>query len=232
MSLTLTLSGNSSILTANYFPPIDLKERNYICGLVDFQTYNSIPNVDERNNNFNLGGKDYIIPTGSYEIGDIEKFLRIELNIPKSSERKLIIKPNNNTLKCEIFATETIDFEKKNTIGGLLGFSKRKLKPNIWHFSDLFVDINKVNIIRVECNIISGTYINNQQAHILHEFSIGVSPGYKIIEVPRNVIYLPLTINKISSLTIKLVDQNGEIINFRGETITIRIHLKSNNDNI
>lgn len=45
MALTITLSGNSSILTADYFPPIELvKHLDYVCGLVDFQTYNSIPN--------------------------------------------------------------------------------------------------------------------------------------------------------------------------------------------
>jgi len=229
MSLTLTLSGNSSILTADYFPPIDLSQESYVCGLVDFQTYNSIPNVDIDNNIFPFGITSIKTPTGSYEISDIEKYVKTELGISnKPSEKKFLqIRPNNNTLKCEIYSSEEIDFKKEKTIGELLGFSKKKLEPKKLHVSDLFVDINKINIIRVECNIITGTYINGEEAHILHEFSIGVGPGYKIIEVPRNVIYLPVTFKRVSSLTIKFLDQNGRLINFRGETITIRLHLKS-----
>jgi len=229
MSITLTLNGNSSILTNNFFPPIDLREKEYICGLADFQTYNSIPNIDEENNKFIIGDKTVTIPIGSYEIEDIEKFLRKELQITKTDKNKLIIRANNNTLKCEIFADMEIDFTREDTIGRLLGFSRKKLSLNKWHTSDLFVDINKINIIRVECNIISGTYIDGKEAHILHEFSINVSPGYKIIEVPKNVIYLPVTVNQISSITIKLLDQNGNLINFRGEAITIRLHLKIQN---
>jgi hypothetical protein len=90
-----------------------------------------------------------------------------------------------------------------------------------------------VNIIRLECDIIGGTYLNGDEEHILHEFSIRVSPGYKIIEVPRNVIYLPVTVNEIGSVTVKLIDQNGHKINFKTEEeISIRIHLKPENDTI
>lgn len=54
-SLTLTLTGNSSHLKADYFPPIDLSQGEYVCGLIDFQTFNSIPNIDEINNKFHYG---------------------------------------------------------------------------------------------------------------------------------------------------------------------------------
>lgn len=231
MSLTLTLSGNDSNLTAEYFPPIVLKS-NYVCGLIDFQSYNSIPNVDDLNNLLHIGENVISFPIGSYEIGDINNFIQKKLidinkkrkNLVRKSEIKLVA--NNNTLKCEILSSDVIDFSKPNSIGSLLGFSKKKLESNILHESDLYVDINKVNAIRVECNIIDGTYINNQSAHILHEFSIKVSPGYKIIEVPSNVIYLPVNVRRITSLSLKFIDQDGRIINFRGEKITVRLHLK------
>ena len=45
MSLTLTLSGKSTVLTANYFPAIDLSDDDYELGLVIFETYHRIPNV-------------------------------------------------------------------------------------------------------------------------------------------------------------------------------------------
>lgn len=221
--MTLTLSGRSSHLSAEYFPPLNL-DQYYVCGLIDFQTYNSIPNVDERNNLFHIGEYEIEIPTGTYEIDDIAKFISEELLL-RNSTALVRIEANNNTMMSEIESNEKIYFNKDRTIGKLLGFSKCILDSDVLHLSDLPVDINKVNIIRVECNIITGSYFNNKPVHTIHEFSPETGAGYKIIEVPRNVIYLPVNVKRISSLTLKLVDQDGDLINFRGERITVRLHL-------
>lgn len=230
MSITLSLTGNSSVLTAEYFPPLELPG-DYVCGLIDFQTYNSIPNIDESNNLIHIGSTVIEIPVGSYEIDNIETF--IQQCLSKSSEGgEISIKANNNTLKSEVRANKIIHFNKERSIAPLLGFGERVLEPNILHTSELPVNINKVNTIRIECNIISGSFINNNQVHMLHEFSPNVGPGYKIVEVPKYVIYLPVNVKRISSLTLKLVDQDGDLINFRGETITARLHLKPQNANL
>lgn len=260
-SLTLTLSGNQSILKTEYFPPIELGNGVYVCGLIDFQTFNSIPNINRFNNQFhyienNIGShptsveitksdeRDFIsavtlnnvtlsginldvtpsdidilagektitIPTGSYEIKDINNFLQRSLG----NDIHFMLKVNNNTLKSEILCNRKINFKKNNTIGPLLGFSE----------SDKPVNILKVNAIRIECNITTGAYANNKLVHTIHEFFPIVSPGYKIVEVPKNVIYLPVTVKTIHNLNISIVDQDGDLVDFRGETITIRLHLK------
>ena len=52
-SLTLTFSGDASVLESHFSPEIQLNPNyEYVCGLVDFQTYNSIPNIDKTNNKF------------------------------------------------------------------------------------------------------------------------------------------------------------------------------------
>lgn len=61
----------------------------------------------------------------------------------------------------------------------------------------------------------STSYINNKQAYTVHEFSSIVASGYKIVEVPANIIYLPLNTRRISNLPVKLVDQDGNLINFK-----------------
>lgn len=229
MSITLSLSGSSSILAANYFPPIQLTG-NYVCGLIDFHTYNSIPNVDSDNNLFHIGNQIIKIPVGSYEFDDIAEYLETEYakSQQKNKENNYItIKANNNTLQSEIFSSkELIYFNKNRSIGGLLGFSKQTLKPNAVHRSDSNLMITDTNIIRLECGIVSGSYLNNQPSHILHEFCINVEPGYKIDEIPLNVIYLPVNTKEISSIIVRIVNQNGTLINFRGETISLRLHLK------
>lgn len=309
-SVTLTLSGESSQLSAQYCPAIDLNDSGggeYVCGLVDFQTFNSIPNIDDTNNLFYFGYEyddDTIgnnnnrnidrdensitdseiedntipsvalvesdihrrgelrkrkaigfnkseqdsssssnrqlppptlpltriqIPTGSYELTHLNQYLKTRLRQVNESI-KLELYANNNTLQCEIFCNQPVDFSKPNTIGSLLGFRNDQiLEAYRWYESQLPANILKVNVIRIQCNIIRGPYLNNQPSHSIHEFSPRVPPGYKIIEVPQNVIYFPITVKSIQKIDISIVDQNNQPIDFRGETITVRLHIKKVN---
>lgn len=77
-----------------------------------------------------------------------------------------------------------------------------------------------------ECNLIKGSYLNEQPSHTIHEFSPIVPPGYKIIEAPHNVIYFPVTVKSIHNISLSIIDQKNRLINFRGETITLRLHIK------
>ena len=45
MSITSTLNGNPSKLVADYFP-LTVLESNYVCSLISFDTYHSMPNID------------------------------------------------------------------------------------------------------------------------------------------------------------------------------------------
>ena len=109
----------------------------------------------------------------------------------------------------------------------MLGFSRRVLESNTINYSDNPVDITKINTISIECNVINGSYINDAASHTIHQFSLRVSPGYKITEVPANVIYLPINTRRISTLELKVTDQEGNLINFRDENFSIRLHLKT-----
>uniref|UniRef100_A0ABD2VU33 Uncharacterized protein n=1 Tax=Trichogramma kaykai TaxID=54128 RepID=A0ABD2VU33_9HYME len=226
-SLTLTLSGQSSVLESHYFPPIELDaSKNYVLGLIELLTFNSIPNIEKGSDKFYLGdGRSIRIPAGSYEIEDIESLLKDVLLTVENVDFSL--KANNNTLRSTLKCGCSIDFRPKDSIGRLLGFTSQVLEANREHISDLPVAILKVNAVRVECNITSGAYINNQRVHTIHEFFPVVPPGFKIIEVPSNVIYLPVSVQCIDSIQLRIVDQDGVLVNFRGETITIRVHIRS-----
>nr|CAD7449715.1 unnamed protein product [Timema bartmani] len=56
------------------------------------------------------------------------------------------------------------------------------------------VSILHVNVICVGFSFVSGAYINGEQSHTLHEFSITVPPCNKIAEAPNDIIYLPVLV--------------------------------------
>lgn len=232
MSYTFTLSQRSSVLSAKIYPPIILNENNnYAIGLVNFVSYNSIPNVDSTNNVFHYDdNKTIILPEGTYEIRDIDNYIRfyIENEVSEEEEEPPIIhiSSNRNTLKCEVKSNKQIDFRKPNNIGSLLGFIPTILEPNIRHKSNFPINIFKVNVINIECNLVTNSYNNGEHRHILHVFYPNVLPGTKIVENPLNVIYLPINAKYIDEIILKITDQDGNLINFKEEIVTIRLHLK------
>jgi len=78
MSLTFTLTGKSSILAISYFPAVDLSDGDYKFGLTDFEPYYTILNVNSLNNKFyfDKDDKEIVIPEGSYELRDIDKYMK------------------------------------------------------------------------------------------------------------------------------------------------------------
>jgi len=78
MSLILTLTGKSNVLSITYFPAIYLIDDDYEFGLMNFETCNTIPNVNASNNKFYFDEDDVeiTIPEGSYELGAINEFLK------------------------------------------------------------------------------------------------------------------------------------------------------------
>jgi hypothetical protein len=203
----------------------------YTLGLIGLHTYNSIPNIDVGNNEFYYDGdKKITIPPGVYEISDIETFLQNALAGEGASENEkktaISLKPNNNTLKCEIISSFSIDFTQRDSIGRMLGFSARLLSANTKYESDLPVNIIKVVTIRVDSNITTASYYDTRLSHTLFEFAPSVQPGYSMNIEPRNIIYLPINTTRIDNISLRLVDQSGDPVNFRGEQIVIRLELK------
>lgn len=225
----ICIRGKSSRIRYTMFPPLDLSSSSeWEMGFHDLLTYNSIPNIEENVNNkiYFSNGTILSLPTGSYEIDNINEFVK------KQIERQNLgidfkIVANNNTLKSEIFCSEGIDFTMGNTLGPLLGFDKVNIEPYKWTEAQNQVSINKVDVIRVTCNIVRGSYIDGVEGHVLHEFYPTVAPGFKIVEKPNTVTYLPINKqNSLEEFIIALEDQNGELVNFREENINIRVVIR------
>ena len=75
------------------------------------------------------------------------------------------------------------------------------------------VNILTINSILVNIDIISDSYVNGSTQPTIYSFFPDCSPGYKIIENPHNLLYLPITADTIRSITVWLTDQNGNELN-------------------
>lgn len=250
-SLTVAFSGTASVLRADFFPEITLDTNaRYFCGLLDFTSYNSIPNITAgKNNEFKFKhmvkekkkdgkGKDIEVnvskernislPTGAYEVDDILMYLKQEL---AAVTVNLTYEISVATSKVRLSFDSQIEWIG-GTVLNVIGFQKSKASrifaSKVGQWSDDIVRITNIDVIRIECDIVSGSYINGKHCHAIHQFSnCKVRPGYKFIEVPQHIIYLPIKERQqLRTIQISIVDQDGKLIDFRGEQISCRIHIK------
>ena len=140
-----------------------------------------------------------------------------------------LVLPNVDTLKCILDIKNVdyqIDFTVDNCLRTVLGFNAQ-IFTQVRHEGDRLVDILDINSILVHCDIIGGPRLNGIEAPIIYNFFPNVSPGDKIVEEPMNLIYVPIIVETISSLTCWLTDQDGRALDLRGEKLTISLHARA-----
>ena len=71
---------------------------------------------------------------------------------------------------------------------GLLYFSVLNSRPKV------AVSNSSLNVIRIECDLVNGSYCNGSPTHFIHEFVSDTPLGDSYIEIPRNIIYFPIKI--------------------------------------
>ena len=238
-SFQIILSSDKTNFNTRFNPKLELDEKKkYEIALVNLETYYSFPNIDETNNTFvyspdNGNSWEKIkIPEGRYEIDDINNAIQHEMekrtHYDEINEDYYInIAPNTNTLKSVLILEKgyQVDFNHQNSLAKVLGFTGTKYTEG-FHESENVVDILRINSILVNIDIISGSYVNGTTKSTIYSFFPDVSPGYKIIESPVNLVYLPITLDTIDSLNVTITDQDYHLLNLRNEKLTIRFHIR------
>ena len=220
-SFQIIVSDNESKFTTRFNPTLELdRDKKYEIALVNLKTYYSFPNIDETNNVFvyfpdNRNSLVKIkIPEGSYEIDDINNTIQHEME--KRGHYNLInedyyinISANSNTLKSVLILEKDyqVDFNHQNSLAKVLGFTGAKYTKG-FHQTENVVNILSINSILVNIDIISGSYVNETPKNTIYSFFPKVSPGYKIIETPVNLGYLPIILDTIDSLGVSITDQD------------------------
>ena len=232
-SIFLVVSDKTCTVNTTFNPPIHLNpKRQYEMALVNLETYYSFPNVDDTNNTFKYSSdgeknwKSVKIPVGCYEIESLNAAIKRLLG-SVGGGGGIEVKPNLNTLKCilSIKGTYAIDFNVKNSLRTLLGFAAKQYSEGVYT-SESIVNILRVNSILVHTDIVTNSYMKGEMQPVIYNFFPNVSPGEKIISTPKNLIYLPITVDTIYRLKTWLTDQDNQHLDLRGEVLTIRYHLR------
>ena len=238
-SFQIIVSGNKSSFNTMFSPKIELeRDKVYEIALVNLETYYSFPNIDETNNIFVYSpdnGNSWVkikIPTGSYEIDDLNNTIHLKMEKrghydEVTNEYYINISANSNTLKSVLIIESgyQVDFNQQNNLSKVLGFTGTKYTEG-FHESENVVNILTINSILVNIDIISGSYVNGTTKNTIYSFFPKVSPGYKIIQSPVNLVYLPLLIDTIGNLNISITDQDDNLLNLRNEKLTVRFHIR------
>ena len=146
---------------------------------------------------------------------------------PINEDYFINISAKSNTLKTVPILEKDyqIDFNHQNSLAKVLGFTDAKYTGG-FHESENVVNILSINSIFVNIDIISGSYVNGTTKNTIYSFFPKVSPGYKIIKTPINLVYLPITLDTIDRLGVSIMDQDDHLLNLRNEKLTIRFHIR------
>ncbi|KAL4083508.1 hypothetical protein QTP88_028824 [Uroleucon formosanum] len=230
--ITLSLTENATILSVNYFPPINLYEDSERALLL----------VDNENNITPM--MCFItLEEGCYEIEDIKQRVKKQIYVYNSKDFTdltfdFTVDPNDfrSSIKCN----GILHFEIPYSIAPVFGFEKRVYKPYFKTLrSETTVNLNTINSIKVMCNIARGSFSNHLLSHSIYEFFPSERTGSKVIQSPPNLIYYKFNKTDIDSITVQLVDQDhNPIDNFEvditrvlGITISLKGYLSGTPDN-
>lgn len=86
--------------------------------------------------------------------------------------------------------------------------------------------------IHIDCDIISGSYINGERKHTIHQFATTprVRGQTSFVEIPKHLNYFPLRTKNLQSIRISILDHSGEQIDPNGGEIICRINIKRDNN--
>ena len=236
-SFQIIVSDSELRFKTRFNPLLQLdRDKNYKIALVNLETNNLFPNIDKSNNVFvyspdngNSWGKKRI-PEGSYEIDDINNTIHHEMekrghHNPINEDYYINTSANSNTLKSFLILEKDyqVYFNHQNSIAKVLGFNDAKYTGG-FHESENVVNILSINSILVNIDIISGSYGTTRNT--IYSFFMKVSPVYKIIKSPVNLVYLPVTLDTIGSLQVSITDQDDHLLNLRNNKLKIRFHIR------
>ena len=173
---TITLSGNSCDFTIPFPHPIILDQKqDYEAAFLSLETYNSIPNITDKNNKFvysvNNGEtwKTITLEKDAYSLPQINSEIQRQMILNNDYDGdNLYVNISHSRLSAVVEITHPnyqINFGIANSIGTLLGFGNTVLSAG-YHKSPRIVDIMNINSVLIDVDLIHDSYVNGVKGRL------------------------------------------------------------------
>ena len=121
------------------------------------------------------------------------------------------------------------DTTSPNNFRNVLGYDEGVL-TGLYNQSQSILMMRTFNSIFINCDLCTGSYLNNKSTEALAAFSVNSVPvGWSISYQPFMPIFLsvPKTKTNFQDFHVWITDEKSNPINFNGEDVTITIVLRS-----
>ena len=182
--------------------------------------------LDEYNSNFNT----YELTPGIYRFKDISEGLYNILQSQYPGPANVIdIEYDDITKKTKLFARYGImalRFDEISFFYTILGFTSNwDYKSYNEYTSQKVVNLGDTNKIHLKCNCIDGSVVNGLKQPIIYSFILDKPSGYKVFCQPETIHYKKINKSVLNTIMFYLEDDNNEIVNFNGETLTFTLQM-------
>lgn len=227
--------GASGDYTIQFNKTLKFDDGSYEVALVSAEIPNTWYNVSAKIGNNKLhysddGGLNFTtltVPDGIYSVSSLNTQMQelignnyIEFGADASRLRVFVILKNGYQ----------VNFNHPDTFRNLLGFSGITIttqntkvyatnRPNITNNNDSFY---------ILCDMINSTYsrLGPSFSNVLYAFSFTVSSGSMQSVVPSERVHLPLSGSYFDRVNIKIVNQDGKVMDFNGERTIVNLKVR------
>lgn len=141
--------------------------------------------------------------------------------------------PNQSLIFLQKSAESTVTNTNSSSI--LANTSSKSLSDyTVYYEAPFYPSLTRSKNVFITCPLITNSYKNSAHTRILHSFQIPPAsiPHTTFVEVPRSVVYLPLSrrAHSLGEVVLRIEDETSNLIDFGGEYITLVLHIREVKD--
>ena len=162
-----------------------------------------------------------------YPLGDHEGTLQIEYDDLNKKVKLILIR------FCSTFGN--LRFDKKSFFHTFFKFEPyydykptnaiHADSPGVYPTDKYILNLNTIDKIHSKCDCIDGSFQDGVRQPILFSFVLDKPSGYKVFCEPETIHYKKINKSVLNTITFYLEDNNNEVVNFNGETLTFTLQM-------
>ena len=97
--------------------------------------------------------------------------------------------------------------------------------PGVYTTDKYILNLNTIDKIHLKCDCIDGSIQDGVRQPILFSFVLDKPSAYKVFCEPETIHYKKINKSVLKTIVFYLEDNNNEVVNFNGETLTFTLQM-------